>query len=175
MPTFFRRLAISDWTINIESLVGLDEAHIYALQGAISTSEAGNKFVADQRPREPTLRRLVPNLGKTASSTLTMIQAFHHRILNHVQTLYGRMLRSVGPQSEDAPTRPSSHTVVWSLFAFIVFLIFASFAVRFPCHRMRLAFVLVSSFVICANTCLAFRDFLLGTALQPRMSSASMS
>ena len=99
------------------------------------------------------------------------IRAFYICAAELIKRLYAKLLEAVGPQT---PGKPSNHTVVWTLFAFVVFLIFASLAVRFPIHVVRVAFTSMSSMIICGLFILVWRDFaapIVGKSSRHRFSS----
>ena len=72
-----------------------------------------------------------------------------------LQKMYGKVLHAVGPQ----PTvKPSNHTVVWALFAFMFFLVSISLAVRFPTCNVKDTFITTASVIICIVSSLVWRD-----------------
>lgn len=77
------------------------------------------------------------------------------------------VLQAVGPK---VGGKPDSHTVVWALFAFLFFLLFASLAVRFPIYGIKVAFITISSLLICALSVVVWRDF---ATASDRVASAS--
>lgn len=68
---------------------------------------------------------------------------------------YEKIKAAVGPKHDG---KPSSHTVVWTLFTFLAFLVFASLAVKFPKYRVKVAFFSVNSIVSFALTIFVGRD-----------------
>ena len=68
---------------------------------------------------------------------------------------YKKTKAAVGPKHNG---KPSSHIVVWTLFTFMVFLVIASLAVKFPKHWLKVAFVSVSSIASFALTIFVWRD-----------------
>ena len=71
--------------------------------------------------------------------------------------MYEKVLDAVGPQPN---VKPTNHTVVWALFAFMFFLVSTSLAVRFPTCKVKAAFIATSSVIICVVSFLVWRDFM---------------
>ena len=74
-----------------------------------------------------------------------------------LQKMYEKVLQAVGPQPA---VKPSNHTVVWALFAFMFYLAFTSIAVRFPTCKVKVAFITTTSVIIFALSFLLWRDFM---------------
>ena len=68
---------------------------------------------------------------------------------------YEKIKTAVGPKHDG---KPSSHTVVWTLFTFMVFLVIASLAVKFPKYWFKITFVSINSIVLFVLTVFVWRD-----------------
>ena len=130
------------------------------LQGAQSASKTGNDSHTNQEPRQLTLRRFMLGLGNLMSRLCANTKMGFHWSNTIIMDMYRSLLHCVGPQSKDNPTKPSSHTVVWTLFAFIFYLVFASLAVKFPTYKVKIAFISVTSLILAALACLIWRDLM---------------
>lgn len=60
--------------------------------------------------------------------------------------MYRMMLQAVGPKVGGKPDRD---TVVWALFAFLLFLVLVSLAVRFPVYCCTVSKSLLSRSALC--------------------------
>lgn len=120
-------------------------------------SKMGNELEVNRQPRKPT-RRVSALLCLTYHSALHGLQNLHkHAAFLPLKKIYDKALRVV--EQKDGG-RPSNYTVIWALFAFMFFLVFASLAARFPTYKVKNAFVTISSIVICALSILVWRDFM---------------
>ena len=86
---------------------------------------------------------------------LLRLREAYSSIVGLWKNAYKKIKAAVGPKHDG---KPSSHTVVWTLFTFMVFLIFASLAVKFPKHRVKVAFVSINSIVSFVLTIFVWRD-----------------
>lgn len=102
------------------------------------------------------LRRFTAYYVHLYDSLLPQLQRFYNLITGLWQSVYHKLLEIVGPEHSG---KPSSHTVVWTLIAFMIFLVFGSLAVKFPTHEVRIALVSVNSIIICALSISVLRDF----------------
>lgn len=126
----------------------------------------GDELEANRQPRVPA-RRIIALLSRTYHSALCELQTISENGATLLLKMYKMVLQAVGPK---AGGKPDSHTVVWALFAFLFFLLFASLAVRFPIYSVKVAFVTISSLLICALSVVVWRDF---ATASDRVASAS--
>ena len=89
-------------------------------------------------------------------SLLPRLQKLYKSSKDLFQSLYHKLLKTVGPEHDG---KPSGHTVVWTLFAFMFFLVFASLAVKFPTCKLKIAFVSVNTVIVSALSILVWLDF----------------
>ena len=108
---------------------------------------------------------------KTMSWTAQLVVVPAKRSLLRIQELHRRLLHIVGP--EQHKIRPHSYTVVWSLVAFVVFVVLTSVAVKATTPAMRISFACVSCglFVVLAEIIIA--DFAFDSTSVP-LSAVSL-
>lgn len=116
----------------------------------------GNEPEASRAPHESVLRRFAAYFVHFYNSLLSRLQRFYNLITGLWQSVYHKLLEIVGPEHSG---KPSSHTVVWTLFAFMIFLVFGSLAVKFPTHKVKNALVSINSIIVCALSVSVWRDF----------------
>lgn len=122
---------------------------------ALLKTEMGTESEANQQASESNLRGF-PSFCDIYRSFLHDLGDLSTRTAEILRKSYKKVLEAVGPK---VGGKPSNHTVVWAFFIFTFFLVFASLAVRFPTHNVKIAFVTVSSTMICALCVLMGRDF----------------
>ena len=114
-----------------------------------------NELEANQQVRKPAWR-IPAILSRTYRSVICKFKKPYRQAADLLLKMYDMALQAVGPK---AGGMPSNHTVVWALFAFMFFLVFASLAVRFPTYKVKAAFLAISSLLICALSILVWTDF----------------
>lgn len=134
-----------------------------------SESRMSNELEANRQTRKPTWR-VSARFCHTYHSALHGLQNLHGHAAILLKKLYNKALGAVGPKPGG---KPSNHTVVWALFAFMFFLVFASLSARFPTYEVKTVFVTISSIVICALSILVWRDFtaVSESKIAPRVSA----
>lgn len=116
----------------------------------------GDEKEASYRSRESAWLSFAAHIDHLYRSLLLHLQQSYNFITELWQGMYHKLLDTVGPKTAG---KPSSHTIVWTLFAFMFFLVFASLAVKYPTPKFKIAFILINSTVICALSLLIWRDF----------------
>ena len=105
--------------------------------------------------RQSALRDFATFFVRLYHSLLLQLQNTYSLTKGLWESAYDKILATVGPKHGG---KPGSHIVVWTLFTFMMFLVFAGLAVKFPQHQVKVAFVSVNSIVTCALSIFVWRD-----------------
>lgn len=103
--------------------------------------------------------RLWNRLRKLFAAAVATTSGFYNISKRLIIAIDNRLTLAVDQQLSCHDTKPSSHTLTYTLLTFLIFLLLASLAVRFPTDKVRNFFISISSMLIGGVVFLVTRDF----------------
>lgn len=98
-------------------------------------------------------------LRKYFATTVALTLGLYNKMKHLITFVDNRLMLAVDQQLSCHDTKPSTRTLTYTVLAFMIFLLLASLAVRFPTDKARIVFISISSMLIGVVVFLVAEDF----------------